>query len=169
MLNMEPIYISTYKWTLTQLWLAATDNGISYIAFARHRSLDDFIHQLKRPVIKKPNAVLNDLHEQLDNYFSGALTSFQLPVDFLHGTPFQRRVWQAIENIAFGDTKTYSDIAHSIDHPLAVRAVGSACGANPVPVVIPCHRVLAKGGAPGGYGGGLDIKRALLQLEGVPV
>jgi len=165
---MEPIYLSTYKWT-SDLWLAATDNGISHITFARHRSLDDFINQFKRPVVQEPNTVLNDLSRQLDDYFSGSLTAFDLPVDYLRGTPFQRTVWHAIKEIAFGETKTYNDIARRIEKPLAVRAVGNACGANPIPIVIPCHRVLAKGGSLGGYGGGLDIKRSLLQLEGVSV
>ena len=88
------------------------------------------------------------------------------PLD-LTGTPFQKSVWQALRKISIGKTKSYGDIARAIGRPAAVRAVGGACGANPVPVLIPCHRVLAANGKIGGFSGGLDWKRALLAREGV--
>jgi methylated-DNA-[protein]-cysteine S-methyltransferase len=88
------------------------------------------------------------------------------PLDLSHGTEFQRLVWNALRQIPSGQTKSYAEVAQSIDRPGAVRAVGQACGANPIPVVIPCHRVLAAGGKLGGFSGGLDWKRKLLTREG---
>jgi len=89
------------------------------------------------------------------------------PLDLSSGTEFQRSVWNALRKIPSGQTKSYAQVAQSIDRPGAVRAVGQACGANPIPVVIPCHRVLAAGGKLGGFSGGLDWKRKLLSREGV--
>ena len=88
------------------------------------------------------------------------------PLDLSSGSEFQRRVWNALRKIPFGQTKSYAQVAQSIDRPGAVRAVGQACGANPIPVVIPCHRVLAAGGKLGGFSSGLDWKRKLLTREG---
>jgi O-6-methylguanine DNA methyltransferase len=88
------------------------------------------------------------------------------PLRLVSGTEFQRKVWRAMRAIPFGQTKSYQDIASAIGHPKATRAVGGACGANPIPVFIPCHRVLAAGGRLGGFSGGLDWKRRLLSLEG---
>jgi O-6-methylguanine DNA methyltransferase len=88
------------------------------------------------------------------------------PLDLSSGTEFQRRVWDALRKIPSGQTKSYAQVAQSIDRPGAVRAVGQACGANPIPVLIPCHRVLAAGGKLGGFSSGLDWKRKLLTREG---
>ncbi|NLC62932.1 MAG: methylated-DNA--[protein]-cysteine S-methyltransferase, partial [Thermoanaerobacterales bacterium] len=85
----------------------------------------------------------------------------------LIGTDFQKSVWNALLNIPYGTVKSYSEIARQIGQPTALRAVGNANGANPIPIVVPCHRVIAKNGTLGGYGGGLDMKRKLLFLEGV--
>lgn len=104
--------------------------------------------------------------EQLTAYFEGDLRTFTLPVDPL-GTPFQTRVWQALRDIPFGETRTYAQVATAIGAPRAVRAVGAANGANPVMIIVPCHRVIGSHGALTGYGGGLDMKSRLLQLEGV--
>jgi methylated-DNA-[protein]-cysteine S-methyltransferase len=103
---------------------------------------------------------------QLPEYLAGRRTSFDLPLDLM-GTPFQRRCWQALIEIPFGETRTYSELARGIGMaPGAARAVGQANGANPVPVIVPCHRVVASAGL-GGYAGGLELKRRLLELEGV--
>ena len=105
---------------------------------------------------------------QLSAYFDGTLRTFDLPLA-PSGSPFQRDVWEALRAIPFGETTTYGAIARVIGRPDAVRAVGAANGANPIPIVIPCHRVVGSDGSLTGYGGGLDIKRALLALEGVVV
>ena len=91
----------------------------------------------------------------------------KINIDELDGTPFQKKVWLALTKIPHGETRTYGEVAKSIGSPGAARAVGTACGANPLPILIPCHRVLAAGGKLGGYSGGLDIKKKLLACEGI--
>jgi methylated-DNA-[protein]-cysteine S-methyltransferase len=105
---------------------------------------------------------------QLEEYFSGRRRQFDLPLE-LAGTDFQRRVWLALAEIPFGETVSYAELAMTVGRPQAYRAVGQANGANPIPIVLPCHRVLASGGGLGGYGGGLPMKRRLLELEGVEI
>jgi methylated-DNA-[protein]-cysteine S-methyltransferase len=102
--------------------------------------------------------------DQLDAYFAGQRTEFDLPLH-LAGTAFQRRVWDALRTIPYGQTRTYGEIAAAAGQPGAARAVGLANGRNPIAVVVPCHRVIGAGGRLVGYGGGLDRKRALLDLE----
>ncbi len=101
---------------------------------------------------------------QIREYLDGHRRSFGLKLD-LEGTDFQMRVWQALARVPYGRTVTYAQLARQAGRPGAARAAGSACGANPLPLVIPCHRVLASGGRIGGFGGGLSMKRALLALE----
>src|SRR5512143_236728 len=103
---------------------------------------------------------------QLAEYFAGKRREFDLPLA-PRGTPFQQRVWEALRAIPFGVVRTYGDVARDIGQPLAVRAVGQANGRNPLPIVIPCHRVIAGDGTIGGYSGGLNVKHRLLALEGV--
>ncbi len=102
---------------------------------------------------------------QLRAYFAGELREFDLPLD-LQGTDFQLRVWRQLERIPYGETRSYSQIAAAIGAPQAVRAVGAANGANPIPIVVPCHRVIGASGKLVGYGGGLPLKKRLLALEG---
>ncbi|MHB8328983.1 MAG: methylated-DNA--[protein]-cysteine S-methyltransferase [Acidimicrobiales bacterium] len=103
---------------------------------------------------------------QLTKYFAGERLEFELPLE-LAGTSFQRQVWLALAEIPYGRTISYAELARMVGRPAAFRAVGQANGANPVPIVLPCHRVVASGGGIGGYGGGLTMKRRLLALEGV--
>jgi methylated-DNA-[protein]-cysteine S-methyltransferase len=104
--------------------------------------------------------------EQLDAYFAGELSDFDLPLA-PHGTPFQRRVWDELTRIPFGETISYSELARRLGDPKLVRAVGLANGRNPIAIVIPCHRVIGADGSLVGYGGGLDRKRWLLDHEAV--
>jgi methylated-DNA-[protein]-cysteine S-methyltransferase len=106
----------------------------------------------------------NDAVDQLNAYFAGELTTFELELD-LRGSAFQRRVWQALLTIPFGETRSYGGIAEQIGAPGAARAVGLANGHNPIAIVVPCHRVIGASGSLTGYGGGLDRKRSLLALE----
>lgn len=101
---------------------------------------------------------------QLREYFAGKRTEFDLPLA-VDGTPFQRMVWRALQEIPYGETISYGELAKRVGNPKASRAAGSANGKNCIPIVIPCHRVIAAGGKLGGFGGGLPTKRALLQLE----
>jgi methylated-DNA-[protein]-cysteine S-methyltransferase len=109
--------------------------------------------------------VLVETARQLDEYFAGKRTAFDLPLAF-HGTAFQQRVWAALLTIPFGETRTYSQVADQIGAPAAVRAVGAANGRNPISIVAPCHRVLGMDGTLRGFAGGLKTKAQLLELEG---
>jgi methylated-DNA-[protein]-cysteine S-methyltransferase len=134
------------------LWLAGDDDGLRAISFDPLRDAGP------------PSSVLSDAAAQLEAYFAGELEDFDLPLA-PEGTDFQRRVWDAVAAIPYGSTATYGGIAAAIGRPSACRAVGAANGRNPLPIVIPCHRVVGSAGALTGYGGGLDRKRALLDLE----
>ena len=103
--------------------------------------------------------------DQLEEYFSGKRREFSFPLD-LRGTDFQLACWHALLAIRYGETRTYADIARAVGKPSAFRAVGMANNRNPVAIVVPCHRVIASDGTLCGYGGGLDVKRTLLELEG---
>ncbi|HTA35830.1 MAG TPA: methylated-DNA--[protein]-cysteine S-methyltransferase [Solirubrobacteraceae bacterium] len=109
---------------------------------------------------------LADAARQLGEYFAGERTTFELALRTA-GTPFQREVWTALAEIPYGETISYAELAASVERPHAFRAVGSANGANPIAIIVPCHRVITSGGSLGGYAGGLDAKRTLLALEGV--
>lgn len=111
------------------------------------------------------DTVLSATADQLQDYFEGGRDQFELPLA-PGGTVFQRAVWQALEGIPYGQLRSYRDIATAIGNPAAVRAVGAANGRNPLPIVVPCHRVIGSDGSLTGFAGGLDIKRQLLQLEG---
>lgn len=109
-------------------------------------------------------AAFPEVAEQLDAYFAGSLTEFDIDLELL-GTDFQRRVWSALRTIPYGETRSYGEIAEQIGAPSASRAVGMANGRNPIAIVVPCHRVIGAAGAMTGYGGGIDRKRTLLALE----
>ncbi|HEY1445372.1 MAG TPA: methylated-DNA--[protein]-cysteine S-methyltransferase [Acidimicrobiales bacterium] len=109
--------------------------------------------------------VLKETASQLDEYFAGERTGFDVPME-LDGTDFQREVWTELTRIPYGETISYGELARRVGRPSAPRAVGQANGRNPIPVIVPCHRVLASNGI-GGYGGGLKVKRQLLAVEGV--
>jgi methylated-DNA-[protein]-cysteine S-methyltransferase len=111
------------------------------------------------------NPILTEAVCQLRAYFGGALREFCLPLD-IEGTDFQKRVWRQVAAIPYGETRSYLQISTALGSPGAVRAVGAANGANPVPIVVPCHRVIGAHGKLVGYGGGLAMKRRLLELEG---
>jgi len=109
--------------------------------------------------------VLKETATQLEEYFAGERSEFELPME-LDGTDFQRQVWTELSRIPYGETISYGELARRVGRPNGSRAVGQANGRNPIPIIIPCHRVLASNGI-GGYGGGLKVKRALLAVEGV--
>jgi len=117
-----------------------------------------------RPDWTRDDTAFDDVRTQLEEYFAGDRREFDLP---LHptGTPFQQRVWRALCGIPFGETASYSETAIAIGTPTAVRAVGHANGQNPIPIIVPCHRVVGANGSLTGYGGGLDAKRWLLSHE----
>ena len=110
--------------------------------------------------------LLHRAKEQLLEYLAGERKKFDLPLA-PHGTPFQQRVWNALQEIPWGETRSYKDIALAVDCPKGFRAVGMANRSNPLPIFIPCHRVIAADGSLGGYAGGLELKKALLTIEGM--
>ena len=124
----------------------------------------EFEGQCNNDVVETSDAVLVNCAHQLTDYFSGKRQRFELPLR-AEGTPFQQAVWDALADISYGELRSYKDIAHSIDNPAAVRAVGAASGRNPLPIVVPCHRVIGSNGSLTGFAGGLEAKRILLQLE----
>lgn len=106
------------------------------------------------------------VERQLHEYFSGERREFDIPIVFLGGTPFQRKVWEELQKIPYGEVRSYKEIAQAIGMPKAVRAVGGANNQNPIPIIVPCHRVIGSNGALVGYSGGLDKKEFLLKHEG---
>jgi len=116
------------------------------------------------PDWRQSEAPFTSVLEQLEEYFAGQRSGFDLPLG-LRGTPFQRRVWRALQEIPYGETLTYGELASRIDRPSAPRAVGHANGSNPISVIVPCHRLIGANGALVDYGGGLERKRFLLSLE----
>jgi methylated-DNA-[protein]-cysteine S-methyltransferase len=140
------------------LYLIAHDTALVAIEWedsARHAS-----------EARESHSILGLAEEQIKAFLSGRLRNFSIPIA-PQGTPFQKKVWSALLAIPYGQTTSYGDIAQRISHPTAVRAVGGAIGKNPLPIVIPCHRVIGKHGRLTGFSGGLDRKRALLQREGL--
>ena len=119
------------------------------------------------PRVLEAPARLDPVRRELDEYFEGRRHEFDLPIDHALTTGFTRRVLQATARIPFGETRSYADMAKAAGSPRAVRAAGNALGHNPIPIVVPCHRILRTGGALGGYTGGLHRKEHLLRLEGV--
>jgi methylated-DNA-[protein]-cysteine S-methyltransferase len=151
------------------LLVAGTHHGLVKISFPStydtEETLEDLAARISPRVLEAP-AQLDDVRRQLDLYFEGRLHEFDLPLDWQLSNGFRRRALRAIDRIPYGKTRSYTEIARSAGNERAVRAAGTACGSNPIPIVVPCHRVLRSGGALGGYGGGLPMKQALLELEG---
>ncbi|MCW2988771.1 MAG: cysteine methyltransferase [Solirubrobacterales bacterium] len=152
-----------------RLLLARTPKGLVRIGLPNQDAdelLVDLATRVSPRVLEAP-AGLDEVRRELDLYFEGRLTEFDLPLDWQLSRDFRRRVLLAIAGIPYGQTRSYTQMATSAGNERAVRAAGSACGSNPLPLVVPCHRVLRSGGALGGYGGGLPMKESLLRLEGV--
>jgi methylated-DNA-[protein]-cysteine S-methyltransferase len=125
-----------------------------------------FSGQETPPGIEPAQSAESMAGRQLEEYFAGKRKQFQLNLQ-PKGTEFQRQVWKELLNVPYGETRSYLQIAEAIGKPTATRAVGAANGANPIPIIIPCHRVIGANGSLTGYGGGLDIKTKLLELEGL--
>lgn len=149
------------------LLLAATDRGLVRVAFQREGfdAVLQTIANLVSPRVLRAPTRLDTAARELEEYFAGRRTCFDLPLDFALTKGFRQLVQQHLPDIAYGHTETYREVAESVGNPKATRAVGSACARNPLPVVLPCHRVVRTDGAPGGYAGGPDAKLALLALE----
>jgi methylated-DNA-[protein]-cysteine S-methyltransferase len=163
----ETIYWSLLTHEDWNLYIAATSKGLCYVG-SQNKPFDELSFwagtRFPGSPLVEDDAVLQPYAKELVEYLQGERTSFTVPFDF-RGTSFQMAVWNALCEIPYGETQSYSDIANSIQKPASVRAVGAAIGANPILVTVPCHRVIGKNGALTGYRGGLDMKVKLLQLE----
>jgi methylated-DNA-[protein]-cysteine S-methyltransferase len=155
-----------------RVWMARTDRGVISVRL-RSSTGGAFLSGLREMLRgrqiapRRDDASLEEVRRQLGQYFEGTRREFSLPVDLHLLTAFQRRVLEATAQIPFGKVVPYGAIAGAIGKPGASRAVGNALGSNPVPILIPCHRVVASGGRIGGFTGGLGLKRKLLEVEGV--
>ena len=151
------------------LLLATTKRGLLRVGLPNQDPEDllaDLATRVSPRVLECP-AQLDEPRRKLDLYFEGRLQAFGLPFDWQLTDGFRGRVQRAIAKIPYGQTRSYTEMAGRAGNERAVRAAGTACGSNPLPIVVPCHRVLRSGGGLGGYGGGLPMKEALLKLEGV--
>jgi methylated-DNA-[protein]-cysteine S-methyltransferase len=154
---------------LGELLAVSTPAGLVHLGYP-NRPLDDQLELMAArisPRIVESPARLDEVRRELDEYFAGRRRDFDLELDWQLTAGFVQRVLTETARIPFGETRTYGEMAASAGSPRAFRAAGRALGANPIPIVVPCHRVLRSGGGLGGYGGGLDVKRELLALEGV--
>jgi len=161
----ETFFLARYHSPLGAYILASSQRGLTCVE--TEEKAPDCLARWKRNGIqvKNDSSEYNDtIAGELDDYFAGRLREFTVPLD-LRGTPFQRKVWELLRNIPYGETRSYGQIAHALGRPTAVRAVGGANARNPVSIIVPCHRVIGSDGKLTGYGGGLDRKEALLNLE----
>lgn len=149
------------------IWLACSERGLVAVQWESKRAelLDCLTRRLKSPVEENPRRLALATSE-LREYLEGKRRQFSIQIDWSLMRPFQREVLLATFAVPYGQTTTYGDLAQQIGHPRAARAVGRAAATNPMPLVIPCHRVLGNDGKLRGYGGGLDVKKWLLKMEG---
>jgi methylated-DNA-[protein]-cysteine S-methyltransferase len=156
---MSQVYYSTFQSPVGPLLLAGSKAGLLLVSFAsgnRPKNVD--------PEWRPDTTAFLEVVQQLQSYFAGERKNFDLAL-ILEGTDFQKRVWTALRKIPYGETISYKELAEMIGSPKAVRAVGAANGANPIPIIIPCHRVIGNDGSLTGFGGGLPLKKQLLELE----
>jgi len=154
---------------LGPLVVAATQKGLVRVSYSEFRGEDEVLEELARrvsPRVLEAPARLDPVRRELDEYFEGQRQGFDVPIDWSYLAGFTREVLRATARIGFGEVSTYAGVAAEAGSPRAVRAAGNALGANPMPVVVPCHRVLRTGGTLGGYTGGVERKEFLLRLEG---
>jgi methylated-DNA-[protein]-cysteine S-methyltransferase len=165
---MNQVNIQRHKTEIGELVLGSCRGKLCLLWFANReirRAVDGRIKKrLDAEFVEQDDEILKTTRKQLDEYLDGNRKGFDIPV-LLVGTAFQRRVWKALMKVPYGATSTYRQIAEDIGSPKSVRAVGSANGANPISIIVPCHRIIGSDGELVGYGGGLSVKKRLLELE----
>ena len=150
------------------LLVAATRRGLVRVSFDQERHddvLNELVVRISPRVLEAPTQ-LDEVRRELEQYFEGERREFELPLDWRLSRGFRCEVLRKLVRVPYGETATYAEMAIRAGRPRAYRAAGSACGSNPMPIVVPCHRVVPSGGGLGNYGGGLDMKKYLLELEG---
>ena len=158
---------STVDTPIGSLLLAATRHGLVRVAFeveGHDHTLESLASEIS-PRILRGGTRLDAASRQIEEYFAGTLRTFRLDLDFGLSHGFRQVVQRSLSTIAYGETRSYGEVAQFVGNPRAVRAVGSACATNPLPIVLPCHRVLRSNGSLGGYAGGVEVKALLLELE----
>ncbi|MBN2430573.1 MAG: methylated-DNA--[protein]-cysteine S-methyltransferase [Acidobacteria bacterium] len=166
---MEQCVHTWYQSPIGRLVLGATGQGICWLGFSgdnQWAALQDFLNRQGMSGVSGQQVFLKQAVAEISDYLTGGRREFSVPLD-LRGTRFQREVWTALGRIPFGRTTSYSRLAAAVGRPRAARAVGLAAHRNPVPIIVPCHRLIGAAGALTGFGGGLDLKRKLLRHEGV--
>ena len=164
---MNDVAYRTVDSPVGALLLAATDAGLVRVAF-EYEGFETVVEELStrlRAHARQDARRLDEASRELERYFAGTLRAFTVFVDHALSSGFRREVLRQLPHIPYGSSASYQEVAEQVGSPRAARAVGSACATNPVPIVIPCHRVLRSDGTLGGYSGGLDVKRYLLALE----
>jgi methylated-DNA-[protein]-cysteine S-methyltransferase len=162
----DELYYTIFKTSRGWMGILASKVGLLAITLpqtTRQQALD-LLGETAKQAILSPE-VFSNLAEKFQTYYSGKKANFSDKLDFSYATPFQKHVWEATRLISHGETRSYGWVARQIGKPQAARAVGQALGKNPFLIVVPCHRVIASDGSLGGFGGDLDMKRALLELE----
>jgi O-6-methylguanine DNA methyltransferase len=170
---METLHTTNMQSAIGPLFLAASARGLVALEFDARLPGQQSIRPNPRHLreerskfkFEDSSSLLQPYVNELEEYFAGKRREFTFPLDF-RGTDFQQACWRALVAIPYGETRSYGDIARAIGKPNAFRAVGMANNRNPIAIVVPCHRVIASDGTLCGYGGGLDVKRKLLELEG---
>jgi methylated-DNA-[protein]-cysteine S-methyltransferase len=161
---MDTYSLSKLDTEIGTIFVIGTENGLSRVVLGRDE-FEEYVSGLNGTALVEDGRVQESANE-IKLYLQGKLKEFHTRLDLSSGTSFQISVWRELLNIPYGKVKTYSQVADKIGKPGAARAVGNAVGANPIPIIIPCHRVVATNGL-GGYSGGIEIKKRLLRTEGV--
>ncbi|AXF57658.1 methylated-DNA--[protein]-cysteine S-methyltransferase [Salicibibacter kimchii] len=166
----ESVRFTEMETPIGTLTLVATEKGLCQLLYGDSNETCVKIRtwmakkNMRREIIRD-DSCFRETTKQLHEYFQGKRHVFDLPVD-MYGTSFQKSVWEALQRIPYGETQSYKQVAVAIHSPKAVRAIGSANNKNPLPIIVPCHRVIGSNGAIVGYGGGIEKKKKLLELEG---
>jgi methylated-DNA-[protein]-cysteine S-methyltransferase len=165
---MSSIYIQYHKTKIGELILGSFENKLCLLDFKYRRmrsTVDNRItKELNTKYLEKDNDVLAETKKQINEYLNGTRIKFDVPI-LMVGSDFQRQVWNELLKVKYGETATYLDISKRIDNPKAVRAAASANGANAIALIVPCHRIIESNGGLGGFGGGLTVKKRLLNIE----
>ena len=162
---MEAIYYSSVSSPIGTIWVASDRRGVCLLRFGRKER--EFLQEIARTGVQSIRAdhqINRGVSEEITAYFEGTVTRFSSPVH-LRGSPFDMKVWEALQRIPLGETRSYQDIARQVGNPKGCRAIGGANRRNPVPLLIPCHRVINKDGGLGGFSSGTHIKEWLLRFE----
>lgn len=161
-------YYQTIKTPIGKMTAVVNQTALVSLSFTDSNDYQTALQKLRKQAPLKQTShhpIINQIAIELEGYFHGYLKTFSTPFEFVIGTPFQQRVWQALSQLNYGQTVTYGDVAHMIEKPKSVRAVSTAIGQNPLSIIIPCHRVVRKDGRLGGFNSGLHRKSILINLE----